>query len=108
MMVEEVPEDFIKPGHHFDTGPSLVDLYRLLCIVTADKKLAKLEIQSKVISLLRGEYLDAELLRTLTSSSTALRILFDQRDPRELAFSRTKNCGKLYPEWPKKRGTNVA
>ena len=27
-MVEEISEDFIKPGHHFDTGPFLLDLYR--------------------------------------------------------------------------------
>jgi len=30
-MPEEIPEyDLIRPGHRFDTGPFLLDLYRFL------------------------------------------------------------------------------
>jgi hypothetical protein len=56
-MAEEVPEyDLMKPGHRFDTGPLLLDLYRLLTMVLGDKHLAEMEEESFTIQTLRGQY----------------------------------------------------
>jgi hypothetical protein len=41
-MIEMVPE-FGKPGHRFDTGPFLLDLYHLFGIVLGDRQLADME-----------------------------------------------------------------
>jgi hypothetical protein len=54
-MVEAVPE-YLKPGHLFDTGPFLLDLYRLFGIVLGDRQLAEMETKSSAVELLRGEY----------------------------------------------------
>jgi hypothetical protein len=98
--VEEQP-DF--PGNHFDPGAYALDLYRLLCMVTADKHVAKLGGESySSISRLRNEYLYSEVKRTLISSAAALRIWLDQHPPRAFADMKT-NCGKLYPNWPQKK-----
>jgi hypothetical protein len=101
-MAEEVPEyDLMKPGHRFDTDPLLLDLYRLLTMVLGDKHLAEMEEESFTIQTLRGQYVYSELIRILTSTSIALRILFDQHE--ELLGEVSKRpCGRLFSDWPKR------
>jgi hypothetical protein len=51
------------------------------------------------IAGLRDEYLYSELIRILTSTAAALRILFDQYQ-QDLAEVRQRPCGELFPDWP--------
>jgi hypothetical protein len=97
-----VAEELNPPGHHFDSGAYTLGLYRLLCMVLADERVAKLGPRSSTISRLRDDYLDSEVKRALVSSAIALRIWIDERDPRAFADLKT-NCGKLYPNWPKQK-----
>jgi hypothetical protein len=99
-MAEEAPDDFVKPGHRFDSGPFLLDLYRLFGIIFGDRQLAKMETEWTVIRLLRGDYVDSELIRILTSTAIVLRILFDQHE-QELRGVSQRLCGELYADWPK-------
>ncbi len=39
-MTEEYLEESFKGGHHFEFGPYLLDLYRLLSMILADRRLA--------------------------------------------------------------------
>ena len=99
-MVEEATDDFVKkPGHRFDPGPFLLDLYRLFGIIFGDKQLAKMETEWTVIEQLRGEYVYSELIRILTSTAIAVRILFDQHE-QELTGVSQRPCGELYEDWP--------
>jgi hypothetical protein len=100
-MAEEVEDDLIKPGHRFDAGPFLLDLYRLLAMLFGDKQLAEMEETSTTIQMLRGEYVYSELIRILTSTAIALRILFDQHEE-ELGGVSKRSCGRLFPDWPNK------
>jgi hypothetical protein len=101
LMAEVSESDLLKPGHHFGTGPYLLDLYRLLCMVLADRPLAEMEEHAVTIHRLRGEFVYPELIRILTSTATVLRILFDHYD-REFVEVRIKPCGELFSDWPKK------
>jgi hypothetical protein len=97
-MAEALPE-YMKPGHRFNTGPFLLDLYRLFGIVLGDRQLAEMEHgKYSAIELLRSEYAHSELIRILTSTATALRILFDQHEP--FANVSQRPCGELFVEWP--------
>jgi hypothetical protein len=96
----EALAEYMKPGHRFDTGPFLLDLYRLFGIVLGDRQLAEME-RSKysAIELLRSEYAHSELIRIVTSTAIALRILFDQhRQPFTNVSQRP--CGELFVDWP--------
>jgi hypothetical protein len=92
--VVEVVPDFVKPGHRFDTGPFLLDLYRLFGIVYGDRQLTRMEEEQHSIASLRGAYLYSELIRILTSTAVVLRILFDQH-PELFAEVSQRPCGKL-------------
>lgn len=97
-MVEEGPHD---DGHRFDTGPFLLDLYRLFGIVLGDRQLTKMGIEdSSAIRYLRDEYVYSELIRILTSTAIALRILFDQHQDVFAGVSE-RPCGELFADWPK-------
>jgi hypothetical protein len=100
-MVEESPHDHVKPGHRFDTGPFLLDLYRLFGIVLGDQQLAKMGIDSSAIRYLRDDYVYSELIRILTSTAVALRILFDQHQDVFAGVSQ-RPCGALFADWPTK------
>jgi hypothetical protein len=97
-------EELNPPGYNVDPGAYTLDLYRLLCMVEADQRVAKLGSTSyySAIARLRREYLDNEVKRALISSATALRIWLDQRPKRAFADMKT-NCGKLFPDWPKQK-----
>jgi hypothetical protein len=65
-MAEETSnEQLLTAGHRFDTGPFLLDLYRLFCLIFGDKQLAEMEDGSITIQTLRGEYVYSELIRIL-------------------------------------------
>jgi hypothetical protein len=83
----------------FDPLSFALDLYRLLCMFLADKRVVSVDPNPYSEPLeLRSEFLRGEVLRILISSSVALRIAFDQ--DQEFKSLKT-NCGKLYPKWPK-------
>jgi hypothetical protein len=84
-------------AHAIDPGPFALDLYRLICMVLADRQVAKHGITSRPALELRISYLFPEVTRILISSATALRIGFDQR-PKRFAIERS-DCGKLFPSW---------
>ena len=41
-MVEIPTPHYLKPGHRFDSGPIILDLYRLLSLVLAEKQVSAL------------------------------------------------------------------
>jgi hypothetical protein len=104
-MAEESRDDFLLPGQHFDPGPFTLDLYRLLCLVLADQRVAALATASQSIERLQDEYLRTEVRRILISSAAALRIWFDQHDRQAFQHLQT-NCGKLFPEWPQHKSNH--
>ena len=97
----EHTDDVLKPGPHFDPGPFALDLYRLLCIVLADKAVAKLSVDARGggIAELQARYRKVETTRLLVSSAVALRIMFD-RYPKVFGKLPQRPCGILYPKWP--------
>jgi hypothetical protein len=129
LLSETFRDNLLFPGPKFDATPFALDLYRLLCMVLADKKIGALADDPDYDNMspiqdLQDSFRGGELIRILISSAVALRILFDQR-PRELdpLLSRTgatkftyphskrmvsrfdtisKNrCGQLWSHWPK-------
>lgn len=104
-MVEEPIPDYIRPGLHFDPGPFLLDLYRLLVMYLADRRVMNLAAGhsgSSSIDALRNEHLYAETLRILISSAVTLRIAADQY-PAIFRSLRRTDCGLLWPNWPKRK-----
>jgi hypothetical protein len=99
-MAEHI-DDVLKPGQHFDAGPFALDLYRLVCIVLADKALAKLSVDARGagVAELQARYRKVEITRILVSSAVALRIMFD-RYPKAFGKLPQRPCGVLYPKWP--------
>jgi hypothetical protein len=98
-----VAEEFNPPGYQLDTRPYILELYRLLCMVMADERIARLGYPiDSAISRLRDEHVYNEVKRTLISSAVALRICLDESHPQEFAHLKT-NCGKLYPNWSKQK-----
>src|SRR5262249_46285495 len=114
-MAELPVPHWLKPGHRFESGPYLLDLYRLLSMELADERVVNLaETEFPVIERLRGEFVEGECIRILTSTSIALRILFDQHDERlagrrdeELDDIKNGDCGRLYGNWPKVKESEV-
>ena len=103
-MAEEHLPEYYKPGHTIEPGPFLLDLYRLLCMVLADKQLAQLSEHSpRIIGGLQGEYADTEIPRILMSTSAVLRMIFDQNDARMFTDLLLKKCGTLYPNYSKRK-----
>jgi len=94
-MAEYIPEEYLKPGHHFDASNVRLDLYRLLALVLADQAVSKLATQSNIFSDLQGEYLEYEVTRILLSSAIALRVEFD-RHPKDVWKDWKTECGTLF------------
>ena len=100
--VAEDIDDILRPGGNFDPGPFALDLYRLLCIVLADKAVAKLTVDERAgrgVAAIQAEYRKVETIRILVSSAVALRIMFD-RYPKAFGKLPQRACGVLYPKWP--------
>ncbi|MBB4261467.1 MULTISPECIES: hypothetical protein [unclassified Bradyrhizobium] len=86
-----------KQPHAIDPGTFLLDLYRLVCMVSASSDIARLGLTSPAIEAMQGAYFRSEVTRILISCATGVRIQFDQspdttNDPKS-------NCGKLFPNW---------
>ena len=101
-MAELPTPEYLREGHHLDPGPFALDLYRLLCMALADQRVAGLGVESPLgsISFLQDRYLESDVIRILTSTAVALRILFDQTHAEAFKGLNT-NCGTLWPNWPK-------
>lgn len=114
-MVEEPTPDYIRPGLHFDPGPLGLDLYRLLCLYLADRRVMSIAIASEeklreaplgdsLIRALHDTHIDLEALRILISSAVTLRIAFDQYSGSRLDPElKNRTCGLLWPNWPKRK-----
>jgi hypothetical protein len=104
-MVEEKDFFGVRSGLHFDATPFALDLYRLLCMYLADRKVMNLVLESDVIGELRGTHLYGEVLRILISSAITLRIASDQYPHifKRLRRMNKDTCGVLWPDWPKRK-----
>jgi hypothetical protein len=94
MAEEKLPDFLTGLGHVFDPTPFAVDVYRLVCLVLADKAVAKLD--RRRLTTLKDQYVRPEVTRILISTAVALRIRFDPKDPFHKKLEKSK-CGKLYP-----------
>jgi hypothetical protein len=100
-MPEELPEIGPRQGHSIATDAFMLDLYRLVCMVSADQQVAKYAYTSHAIETLQSTFLRSEVTRILISSAVALRIQSDQRQhPVEPPSELKSDCGRLYPVWP--------
>jgi hypothetical protein len=99
----------LTPNPNLDGGPFALDLYRLLCMMLADKQIAALVDQlaytTPPVQELQDRYRSSEIIRILISSAVTLRILFDQH-PRAFDTLPHKPCGKLWPRWPEQKRTS--
>src|SRR5258708_20322258 len=111
-MVEEPRPDYIRPGLHFDPGPLGLDLYRLLCLYLADRRVMSIAIASEdqegpldsLIRTLHDTHIDLEVLRILICSGVTRRIAFDQYSGSVLDLElKNRTCGLLWPNWPKRK-----
>ena len=115
-MIEVPTPHYMERGHRFDAGPYLLDLYRLLCMELADRLVVKQAVKSPIFERLRGEHIEGESIRILTSTSIPLRILFDRRNKKRaggrrhddwhdklLDEAKNADCGRLYARWPRKK-----
>jgi len=102
-MAEEKLPDYLKRlGHVFDPSPFALDLYRLVCLVLADKSVAKLGHEYFQLDQIKTEFVRPEVTRILISTAVALRVRFDEiiRDRVLRQELNSAHCGKLYPKWP--------
>jgi hypothetical protein len=98
MAEEKLLHSFMKKQPHaIEPGAFTLDLYRLLCMLWADRQVAKHAVTSKSINELQGMYFRTEVTRILISCATGLRITFDQ-SPKRSAIEQ-RDCGKLFPGW---------
>lgn len=100
MAEEKLPEHLTGLGHVFDPTPFALDVYRLACLVLADKRVAKLG--HRQLSIFKDQYVRPEVTRILISTAVALRIRFDRNDPHHKKLQKSE-YGKLYPNWPSKK-----
>jgi hypothetical protein len=102
-MAEEKDDFFVpKLGHMVEQSAFTLDLYRLVCMVLADRKVASLSTESRAFAELQGAYLRTEVVRILISCAAGLRIVFDQH-PRQKSVDERTDCGKLYRDWTAKK-----
>lgn len=97
-MAEEKP--FVvgrKLGHAIERGPFILDLYRLICMVSASPDIARRELSAPVIAMMQAGFFKAEVTRILISCAAGLRIRFDQSQGP--ADEQKADCGKLFPNW---------
>jgi hypothetical protein len=98
-MAEEQPYfDGQKLPHEIEAGAFTLDLYRLICMVSAEPEVANLGLTSYAIARLQQTYVRSEVTRILISCAASLRIMFDQ-SPRGSTIEPKSDCGKLFPNW---------
>lgn len=86
-----------KQPHAIERGAFVLDLYRLLCMVTASREVASHGLTSPAIAMMQGGFFKSEVTRILISCAAGLRILFDQRP--QGPMNEQRDCGKLFPNW---------
>jgi hypothetical protein len=101
-MPEELPEIGPQQKHAIEADTFMLDLYRLVCMVSADQQVAKYAYTSPAIETLQGTFLRSEVTRILIFCAVALRIQSDQRQPhpRKPPSELNSDCGRLYSVWP--------
>jgi hypothetical protein len=87
-----------KQPHAIEPGAFTLDLYRLICMVAADRKVANHGLASRAITTLQETYFRSEVTRILISCAAGLRIQFDQRADGP-SIKQKSDCGKLFPNW---------
>lgn len=97
-MAEEQFDPHFTQAHLVEAGSFNLDLYRLVCMVLADRAVANHALNSLSITTLQDTYLRVEVTRILISCAAGLCIKFDQLPKRAFANTKT-DCGKLYPDW---------
>jgi hypothetical protein len=97
-MAERPIPDYLTPGHFFDPGPFLRDLYYLLCIILGDKLVSQGAANIPQIEYLQDGFRQTEVTRILLSSASALRVLFDQHPQAFHEVAKTP-CGELFDNW---------
>lgn len=86
-----------KQPHAIEPGAFVLDLYRLLCMVTSSRDVAKRGLAAPAIAMMQGGFFKSEVTRILISCAAGLRIRFDQsRGPTD---EQKADCGKLFPNW---------
>jgi hypothetical protein len=96
--MEEQPLFGDKQVHDINPGAFTLDLYRLVCMVLADREVASHGLTSSAIATLQGDYFRSEVTRILISCAAGLRIQFDRR-PQGSIIEPRSDCGKLFPNW---------
>jgi hypothetical protein len=86
-----------KQPHAIEPGAFVLDLYRLICMVTASREVASHGLTSPAIAMMQEGFFKSEVTRILISCATGLRIRFDQRP--QGPKNEHKDCGKLFPSW---------
>ncbi|WP_439369627.1 hypothetical protein [Bradyrhizobium sp. DASA03120] len=86
-----------KQPHASDPGTFLLDLYRLVCMVSASCDVARLGLTCPAIAAMQEAYFRSEVTRILISCATGVRIQLDQSHgtPDDTG----PNCGRLFPDW---------
>lgn len=83
--------------HAIERGSFVLDLYRLICMVSASRDVAKRGLAAPAIAMMQGSFFRSEVTRILISCAAGLRIQFDQsRGPTN---EQKADCGKLFPNW---------
>lgn len=95
-MTEEQPYLTKKQVHAIEPGAFLLDLYRLVCMVSASREVASHGLTSPAIAMMQGGFFKSEATRILISCAAGLRIQFDQLGPTD---EQRSDCGKLFPHW---------
>jgi len=102
MAEEELYFSAEKQSHAIEPGAFTLDLYRLICLVSADREVAKYALASPAIESLQDTYLRSEVTRIMISCATGLRILYDQTprpEGKPSIIEQRSDCGTLYPNW---------
>jgi hypothetical protein len=87
-----------KQGHAIERGSFTLDLYRLICMVSASREVARRGLTAPTIAMMQGGFFKSEVTRILISCAAGLRIQFDQSQGPTNDDERS-DCGKLFPNW---------
>lgn len=87
-----------KQPHAIEPGAFVLDLYRLTCMVSASRDVAKRGLEAPALAMMQGGFFKSEVTRILISCAAGLRIQFDQH-PQRTPIEQRSDCGKLFPNW---------
>jgi hypothetical protein len=86
-----------KQGHAIERGSFILNLYRLICMLSASRDVARRGLAAPVIAMMQAGFFKTEVTRILISCAAGLRIHFDQsQGPTD---EQRSDCGKLFPNW---------